>query len=796
MARDAKGESLRRSLPSFERLEERVLLDAGMLGTEYAASPDPSVSSHAVVVDSDEAAVSVELETVAPVLPGLKLVDPDISNWLGQIIYLDCDGADGVVYNGPATVGPLDILAFQAPRELAGQERNIMKQVLATLNETFANSGVTFTTDRPSGPSEYSTIYVGGDGSAFADYGSLLGLVEQVDVRNRRRGDEGLIFAEDIDSTGMDGAVYVSTLAHVIAHETGHLLGYAHADQSSREGPLAAVAHSAGPDDGESGSDAGPVHQWLTYNAYLFYDSQFAGSEMSTFIGEWTDYGSAHHRTNGDNNDVVEGAFDEDVSEPTTYIFDNGFHWDIVPQNPLGQDIPYYRHFVAGGDGEEIYDGWSSYASAVTQALAYWGDYVLDNYPTNRALSYYYLGHVAHLLEDMAVPAHVHNDAHPVRDAYEYTIGEHSNYLLWGYGQDTRTGPTGQIEMPSDLASHFRETIDYTEEYDSDDGIGDDESTIDNTGRHRPDLVSASGGFTGDGADLSLFSKNEISMLADDLMPWAIEQVSALFRLFYSYVDVISPKVELATRFGTSEETAVLKPSQFHIVAEASDDISGYNSDSFHFTVERKVGGSWELFTEDVNAGQFEFVTNVDGVFRIRAEVEDAAGNIGVSETGYFIVEQARTLAEVYRFWSPTNSRHFYTIDTAERDKLINNYAHIWTYEGVAFYAFATEAELSATAVFRFWSPSLNSHFYTTSQTERNKLIDLYSPETWVYEGVAFYTYAKGTQSADTYATYRFWSARFRTHFFTMSRTERDKLLDFYSDVWTYEGICWYAYMP
>lgn len=791
--------------PHFEPLEPRELLDANVAGIESVLPPNLGDAERAIVVDWEREGTPVD-PGVVPILAGLERVDQDAAGLQGQVVYLDFDGRSDFTYNGPVTVGPLEIPGFVAPGLLHGLEETAIADVLDNLRQIFAGSEIFFTTDQPVGGSAYSTIYVGGDDRAFADYGSFLGLAEVVDVGNQDPNDEAVVFAENVGYPTMDLTLYASELAYVIAHEAGHLLGYAHADPdnlmtSASEGVsslvnlLASVAHFAGPDDGESPADAGPVHQWLTYNAYLFYNSQFPGSELAGFIGDWTDYGSKHHRTNGDDDDVIEGAFDEDVSAPTTYLFDDGFHWDIVPQNPLGQDIPYYRHFAAGGDGDEIYDGWSSYASAVTQAGDYWEDYVLDSYPTSQALSYYYLGHVAHLLEDMTVPAHVHNDAHPIRDAYEYTMGEHSNYLLWGYDNGVRTGPTGDIEMPLDLVSLFRETIDYTEEYDSDDGAGDEEPGIENIGRHRPDLVSTSGGFTGDGADLSLSSYNEMTVLADDLMPWAMEQVAALFRLFYSYVDTTGPTVDLTTTFGATEETAVLKPSRFHIAARACDDISGYDADGFHFTIERKNGGSWEPFAADSNTGQIEFNTDTDGLYRVWVEVDDAAGNTGASETGYFHVDQARTLAEVYRFWSPVSSRHFYTIDLAERDKLINNYADVWTYEGVAYYAFATEADPNVTPVYRFWSPSLGSHFYTTSRAERDKLTDLYSPDIWTYEGVAFYAYTEGTQPTGTWAAYRFWSPRLKTHFFTMSQHERDKLLDFYPDVWTYEGICWYAYM-
>ena len=60
--------------------------------------------------------------------------------------------------------------------------------------------------------------------------------------------------------------------------------------------------------------------------------------------------------------------------------------------------------------------------------------------------AYYYLGHVAHLVADMTVPAHVHNDQHLYpSDSYEDTIAYSSNFKLWGDGTGSRGGPTGDI---------------------------------------------------------------------------------------------------------------------------------------------------------------------------------------------------------------------------------------------------------------------------------------------------------------------------------------------------------------
>ena len=148
----------------------------------------------------------------------------------------------------------------------------------------------------------------------------------------------------------------------------------------------------------------------------------------------------------------------------------------------------------------------------------------------------------------------------------------------------------------------------------------------------------------------------------------------------------------------------------------------------------------------------------------------------------------------VYRFClEADSSQHFYTIKLAERDKLINNYSGVWTYEGVAFHAFTDSSQPGVAPVYRFWSGS--THFYTMKTTEKDKLLNNYA-NVWQYEGVAFHAYAEGFQPVGTHAVYRFWSGTRNTHFFTISQTERDKLINNYSDVWTDEGTAWYAYDP
>jgi predicted outer membrane repeat protein len=147
----------------------------------------------------------------------------------------------------------------------------------------------------------------------------------------------------------------------------------------------------------------------------------------------------------------------------------------------------------------------------------------------------------------------------------------------------------------------------------------------------------------------------------------------------------------------------------------------------------------------------------------------------------------------VYRFWSPVNSVHFYTINPVERDNLIDNYPYFWSYEGPVYYASSTASDANLAPVFRFWSPVNSSHFYTISEEERDWLIADY-PDIWTYEGIVFYAYPEGRQPAGVKPVFRFWNPERGCHFYTISEEERDFIIRDYSYAFTFEGIAFYAY--
>jgi hypothetical protein len=180
-------------------------------------------------------------------------------------------------------------------------------------------------------------------------------------------------------------------------------------------------------------------------------------------------------------------------------------------------------------------------------------------------------------------------------------------------------------------------------------------------------------------------------------------------------------------------------------------------------------------------------------LYKYEVRTRDKSTNQNV--TAYSASASAATASPVYRFWKQSDNTHFYTIKESERLKLIKNYSDVYTYEGVAFYAYVKDLPPAGTLpVYRFWKPSDSTHFYTIDEGERQKLIKDYS-SVYTFEGVAYYAFMAGQQPTGTLPVYRFWKSSGNTHFYTIMPSEKDLLILQYSSVFTYEKIVWYAYV-
>lgn len=368
-----------------------------------------------------------------------------------------------------------------------------------------------------------------------------------------------------------------------------------------------------------SGTEA---HQWIVEQAIALYSQQFAGGELATYIG--SEAGS--HLIPGSNNTLLEGTADEDVN-----LFQDGT-WE----NPFGQWEPFLRHFCAGGDGSELDDGWLGYDSAATQASRYWGTYVVGRFAAARGASYYYLGHVAHLLADMTVPAHVHNDEHGTApDAYEDWIAAGARFRNYVTGSPLGPNTSWSIVLPSTLRSLFELTADYTEDYRSDDGAGEAAAEYPagyrQASRHHPESVTGTGDLTA----------SQCAVVGADLMPWAIEQTAALFRFFYSQVDTTPPSVRISNLVQHDPGNPEVTYSPTILVDSAAEDPeSGVGVGLYTFEYQQKApGGDWSSWQTFAQGGDITTFTGTSGyTYGFRVKAQSGAGSIGTSDVSYVLV--------------------------------------------------------------------------------------------------------------------------------------------------------------
>jgi hypothetical protein len=159
-------------------------------------------------------------------LNGLELVDPGADYSGEQVIYLDFKGANNAAYDNEAL--NLHISGINVAD--SGVSQDGIRKVITELNTAYAGSGVSFTAAAPSGK-EYSTIYVGDAGSAFARYGNMAGISETIDAGNKIKNDDAFVFSDKVNSA--------SQLTAVIAHEAGHLLGFKHENSSTEAATVA-----------------------------------------------------------------------------------------------------------------------------------------------------------------------------------------------------------------------------------------------------------------------------------------------------------------------------------------------------------------------------------------------------------------------------------------------------------------------------------------------------------------------------------------------------------------------------
>ncbi|MGI4810547.1 MAG: matrixin family metalloprotease [Janthinobacterium lividum] len=142
----------------------------------------------------------------------------------------------------------------------------------------------------------------------------------------------------------------------------------------------------------------------------------------------------------------------------------------------------------------------------------------------------------------------------------------------------------------------------------------------------------------------------------------------------------------------------------------------------------------------------------------------------------------------VYRFFGIADGTHFYSTSETERNTLIQTRADL-VYEGIGLKALAfPSTDPAAAPVFRFFDVRNGTHFYSASASERDTI--LATRPDLSFEGTAFYEHT-AAKPGDT-PVYRFFDLTDGTHFYTSSATERATILTTRADLRD-EGIGFYA---
>ncbi|MEZ6121301.1 MAG: hypothetical protein R3C28_32695, partial [Pirellulaceae bacterium] len=254
-------------------------------------------------------------------IAGLELVADDFSKVSGQVIFLDFDGAEDVSYDGPVHIDGISIPAFDtSPIGLAGLEPEIIASVVGQLNDQFGPLDARFTSEQPSS-APYSTVYVGGDESAFSAFGSYVGLAEAVDVGNKNRNDEAFVYSEKLIARGDTVSTAARKIADVAAHEAAHLVGFKHDEVQHLTGHTV-LSHVASETFTQDLFAIQVVEGGASYTAYL----ESSTAEVTSAGGNPSFSG-----------DVILGVYDENGTRTPLLTVDGSVEWILAQDGSINQ---------------------------------------------------------------------------------------------------------------------------------------------------------------------------------------------------------------------------------------------------------------------------------------------------------------------------------------------------------------------------------------------------------------------------------------------------------------------------
>lgn len=192
-------------------------------------------------------------------------------------------------------------------------------------------------------------------------------------------------------------------------------------------------------------------------------------------------------------------------------------------------------------------------------------------------------------------------------------------------------------------------------------------------------------------------------------------------------------------------------------------------------------------FDEETGTLIFEgqAAVQLDGDFSLTASDIDYAG----SGLAISTIDSSETT--VYQFFNEADDVYFYTVDENEKDFIEANLDNYALQEGEGFNSVDPITGGEAEEVHRFLNTSTGDHLYTTSEVERDSIIN--NLDNYTYEDVKFYGYNNGDVDGSI-PVYRFYNPIEDLHVFTHSEAEMNEMKADEAN-FNDEGIAFYA-MP
>jgi hypothetical protein len=143
----------------------------------------------------------------------------------------------------------------------------------------------------------------------------------------------------------------------------------------------------------------------------------------------------------------------------------------------------------------------------------------------------------------------------------------------------------------------------------------------------------------------------------------------------------------------------------------------------------------------------------------------------------------------VYRFFDENRGVHFFTASTTERDNIRENSPN-FTFEGPSYSAVDPfTGSVEAVPVYRLFNTATGAYLYTTSEAERDNVIE--NLPNFRFEGEAFAAYNSPVEG--TIPIYRFYNPTLGVYFYTPSEAERDNI-EANLPEYQAEGVAYYAF--